>query len=112
MTCKETLEAESSYHGSVVTNMTNIPEDAGLIPGLAQWIKDLVLHELCCRLQTQLGSHGAVAVAVAGSSSPDSTVSLGTAMCGPKKSQKRKKKERKKHWRQNNTWKGYSETQE
>ena len=33
----------SSHHGSVVTNLTSIREDASSIPGLAQWIKDLAL---------------------------------------------------------------------
>ena len=33
----------SSRCGSVVTNLTSIPEDVGLIPGLAQWVKDLAV---------------------------------------------------------------------
>ena len=46
-----------------LTNLTRNHEVADLIPGLAQWLKDLVLRELWCMLQTQLGSHVAVAVA-------------------------------------------------
>ena len=33
----------SSHCGSVVMNPTSMPEDMGLIPGLAQWHKDPVL---------------------------------------------------------------------
>ena len=40
---EEKLHHGSSHCGSAVRNPTNIHEDSGLILGLAQWIKDLVL---------------------------------------------------------------------
>ena len=51
-------------------------------------------HELWCRLQTRLGFHVAVAVAVvyAGSCSSNSTSSLGTSKCRGCSLKKKKKK--------------------
>ena len=40
---QKTLDTESSYCVPVETNPASIHEDAGLIPGLAQWIRDLAL---------------------------------------------------------------------
>ena len=37
------LHLGSSHCGSVETNLTSICEDAGSIPGLAQWVRDLAL---------------------------------------------------------------------
>ena len=54
-----------------------------LLSGLRIWH----CHELWCRSQTLLGSHVAVAVALADSCRSDSTPSLGTSVCpgrGPK----------------------------
>ena len=40
----------SSHCGSVVMNKTSVPEDAVLIPGLAQWVGIQCCHELWLRL--------------------------------------------------------------
>ena len=49
-------------HGSVETNLTCNHEDTGLIPGLVEWVKDLVLLWLWCRSKMGLGSGIAIAV--------------------------------------------------
>ena len=40
--CFEKPHFRNSHHGSVQTNLISIHEDAGSIPGLAQWVKDTV----------------------------------------------------------------------
>ena len=77
-----------------LANPTSIHEDTGLIPGLDQWIRIWHCCELWCRLQTQFGSHVAVAVVQADSYSSDLTPSLGTSVCcecGPKKTKTKQK---------------------
>ena len=73
----------SSHCGSAEMNLASIYEEAGLIPGLAQWGKVWRCHELWCRLQMQLGS--VMAVAVVSSYSSNSTPSLGTFIKKKKK---------------------------
>ena len=77
-----------------VKNLTSIHEDAGLTPGLTQWLRILHYHELQCRSQVQLGSGMAVALAYTGSCISNLTCSLETSICcksGPKKKKQRLK---------------------
>ena len=45
MSCRKGGKVGSSHCDWQVKNLTSIHEDAGLIPGLAQWVKDLVLPQ-------------------------------------------------------------------
>ena len=57
----------------------SVYEDAGSIPDLAHWVKDLALLRLWCRVQMQLRS--SIAMAVASRYSSDSTPSPETSIC-------------------------------
>ena len=47
---KKKKRYRSSHCGSTETNLTSIHEDASSIPGLAQWVRDMVLPWVWCRL--------------------------------------------------------------
>ena len=51
MVTKAAVGGGGSRRGSVIMNPTSIHEDAGLIPGLAQWLRIWHCHELQCRSQ-------------------------------------------------------------
>ena len=85
----------SSHCGTAETNPTRNHEVAGSVPGLAQWVKDLVW----CRWQSWLRFCIAVAVAQASNCSSNSAPSLGTSKCheySPKKKKKKRKEKKRK----------------
>ena len=73
------IQRGSSHCGTAETNLSSIHEDVfwslASLSGLGLWR----CHELWCGSQTRLGSR--VAVVQAGSSSSDSTPSLGISVC-------------------------------
>ena len=71
------------------TNLTTIHVDSSLIPGLAQWVKDLALA-VSCGVAHRGGSD------LSGSYSSDLTPSLGISICCGCSPKKKKKKKRQK----------------
>ena len=79
--------------------LTRILEDAGSIPGLAQWVESRRCRELWCKPQMRSGNCIAVAEAQAGSYSSDQTpaweppYAAGAALKKQKKEKRKRKKD-------------------
>ena len=76
-------------------NLTNIHEDVGLIPGLAQCFGELVLPQAVVQVTDAAQICCGCGCGVGRRYSSDWTSSLGTSMCrrcGPKKTKKKKKR--------------------
>ena len=89
-------KSRSSHCGSAATNPTSIHEGSCSIPGLTHGLRIQHCCEQWCRLQIQLGY--CIAVAKAGSCSPDSNLSLGISICHRCKKKKKKKSSHTKHY--------------
>ena len=79
-----------------VTNPTSIHEDAGLVPGLAQWGKILVFLQSAVQVADVAHSLCCCGCGIGGTCSSDSTSSLKISLClRSSYKKKRKKGERK-----------------
>ena len=92
--------SQRSCHGLKEMNLTGIHEAAGLIPGLDQWVKDMLSCGVGCRSSLDLALlwlwHGLAAIALIDPLAWEPLYAMGAALKSKKKKKKKKEKKKKK----------------